>query len=111
MATTKVLEQNTVNSTGTIKSEGMTKDSLLSEEQKLSWKEHVYTAYLQPLLTKHDSNQLLTYEDLTSSWQAANAAIGKLSTTVSSEIKSSSTETSSSSSDIEIQCFIKNLVR
>jgi len=37
----------------------------------------VFTAYLQPLLTKHEAKKPITYEDLTASWQASMAAIAK----------------------------------
>lgn len=41
-------------------------------------KAEAFTAYLQPLIKKHEMNQELTYEDLTSSWQATNAVLGKM---------------------------------
>jgi hypothetical protein len=46
------------------------------------WQIEAFTAYLQPLLKKHEMDQEVTYEDLTSSWQAVNATLGKILTTV-----------------------------
>ena len=48
-------------------------------QQQLLLKKTVFTAYLQPLLAKHEGQKVITYEDLTSSWQAAMAslALGK----------------------------------
>jgi hypothetical protein len=44
--------------------------------QQLVLQKEVFTAYLQPLLKKHELQQILTYEDLTASWQAAMAVLG-----------------------------------
>ena len=46
-------------------------------QQQLLLQKSVFTAYLQPLLTKHEAAKEITYEDLTASWQAAMSAIAK----------------------------------
>ena len=38
---------------------------------------NVLTAYLQPLLVKHEEQKPSTYEDLIASWQAATAALAR----------------------------------
>jgi len=45
------------------------------QQQQLLLQKNVFTAYLQPLLSKHESQKVITYEDLTASWQAAMAAL------------------------------------
>ena len=35
----------------------------------------VFTAYLGPLLEKHEKGQVLVHEDLTASWQAAESVL------------------------------------
>jgi hypothetical protein len=37
------------------------------------------TAYLQPLLKKHEANTLVEFEDLTASWKAADAVLKRSS--------------------------------
>lgn len=62
-------------------------------------KMNALTAYLQPLVKKHEMNQELTYEDLTSSWQAVNAVLGKLG------------QDSVGTSNADLQSAIKHVVR
>lgn len=37
----------------------------------------VFQAYLDPLLKKHGSSELIVYEDLIKSWSSANGTLGK----------------------------------
>ena len=46
------------------------------QQQQLLLQKEVFTAYLQPLLKQHAANEVITYEDLTKSWQAAMGVIG-----------------------------------
>jgi len=47
----------------------------MSAQQLL--KKNVFTAYLEPLLAKHEASKTITYEDLTLSWQKSIAALAK----------------------------------
>ena len=38
---------------------------------------NVFTAYLDPLLTKHESGTVIVYEDLMASWDAVEAVLSK----------------------------------
>jgi hypothetical protein len=61
-------------------------------EAFLLLKRDVFTAYLQPLLKKHEMGTLIQYEDLTSSWQAAIATLGRASTDSSSSTTTTTTQ-------------------
>lgn len=60
-----------------------------ADDAMLLLKKEVFTAYLQPLLKKHETGTLLQYEDLTSSWQAAIATLGRASSSAAAEENSS----------------------
>jgi hypothetical protein len=47
------------------------------QRELLLLQKKVFTIYLEPLLKLHAANQFVTYEDLTSSWQAAVAAFSQ----------------------------------
>ena len=47
------------------------------QQQQMLLQKNVLTAYLQPLLTKHEEQKPITYEDLIASWQAATAALAR----------------------------------
>jgi hypothetical protein len=47
------------------------------QRQLLLLQKEVFTIYLEPLLKRHAAHQFITYEDLTSSWQAAVAALSQ----------------------------------
>ena len=47
------------------------------QQQQQLLQKNVFTAYLQPLLSKHERQKIITYEDLTASWQAAMAALSQ----------------------------------
>lgn len=63
--------------TATSMSSSNTSTTATSSRQLLLLKKEVFTIYLEPLLKLHEGKQCITYEDLTSSWQAAVAAWGK----------------------------------
>jgi hypothetical protein len=62
----------------TITTATTTSSSSSSQRPLLLLQKEVFTIYLEPLLKIHaDQQQQVTYEDLTSSWQAAVASLGK----------------------------------
>lgn len=47
------------------------------QQQLVVLQKKVFTAYLQPLLAKHEAKKPITYEDLIGSWQAAVAELAR----------------------------------
>ena len=47
------------------------------QQQLIVLQKKVFTAYLQPLLAKHEAKKPITYEDLIGSWQAAVAELAR----------------------------------